>query len=290
MDDLERIRKNAAGLKVEQDLLELFSAGREEELEIPTRNGITHVYVYYPEHEQENNPVFINLHGGGFVKGHREQDVVFSRNICQNTGCIVYDIDYKTAPEKKYPYALHEAYDVTKYLWEHADSLGLDRNRFVMAGHSAGGNLTLGVGIMAGYRKEFKLAGLICDYPPVDLVKDPEQKRFGDDPTVRPPVSDARMYNEWYIDPERRKESTASPAYASEAELATLPPVLLITAGHDTLGEEAEQLAYRMIEAGVTLLAKRVIEADHGFTVRRTAGFEQAEKLIFAFIKQLFEI
>ena len=289
MNDLERIRSQAVGLKVDQDQLALFHAEKEEETDLPTRDGSTHVYIYYPKPRKELYPVFINLHGGGFVKGHREQDVVFCRNICQNAGCMVFDIDYRTAPEKKYPYALHEAYDVVKYLWENAETWQLDRKRFVMAGHSAGGNLTLATAILMGHQREFQLAGIICDYPPVDMVRDPGEKRFADDPTVRPPVADARKYNEWYIDSDRRKESTASPAYATEEELASLPPVLMITAGHDVLGEEAEQLVYRMVEAGVTVTARRVLGADHGFTVRRKPGFEVAEKLIFGFLKSVFD-
>lgn len=288
MNDLERIRTNAAGLKVDEELLTLFSAGREEEIQIPGRNGDVHVFVYYPKKEQETYPVLINLHGGGFVKGHREQDLVFCRNMCQNMECMVFDIDYKTAPEKMYPYALHEAYDVMKYLWEHAENWKLDRSRFVTIGHSAGGNLTLGTAIMAGQSKEFQLAGIICDYPAVDLATDPSEKRFGNDPTVRPPVADARMYNDWYIAPEQRKESTASPLYATMEELAALPPVMMITAGHDALGEESEFLVKRIMEAGTTVIAKRVMGADHGFIVRRKPGFEEAEKLIFGFLKALF--
>ena len=285
MDDLSRIRTNAVGLKMSQEELNLFHARKEEELDIPTREGTTHVYLYYPEEERERCPVFINLHGGGFVKGHREQDVVFSRNICQNAGCMVFGIDYKTAPEKKYPYALHETYDVVSYLYKNAEKWNLDREKFVMAGHSAGGNLIFGTAIMAGKTGEFTLAGLIADYPPVDLYKDPKDKRLADDPAIRPPVADARMYNDWYIDPERRKESTASMIYASQEELAALPPTLLITAEYDFLGEEGEAFAYRLLEAGVTVTAKRVMGADHGFTVRRKPGFEEAEKLIFNFLK-----
>lgn len=288
MNDLERIRSQAVGLKVDQEQLELFHAEKEEEVDFPTRGGSTHVYVYYPKPQKRPYPVFINLHGGGFVKGHREQDVVFCRNICQNAGCMVFDIDYKTAPEKKYPYALYEAYDVVKYLWEYGEKWNLDRKKFVMAAHSAGGNLTLATAILMGHEKEFHLAGVICDYPPVDLVQDPGDKRLAQDPTVRPPIADARKYAEWYIEPDRRKESTASPAYATEEELKALPPVLMITAGHDVLGEEAERLVYRMVEAGVTVTARRVLGADHGFTVRRKPGFEVAERLIFGFLKQLF--
>ena len=289
MNDLERIRSNAVGLKVDPQVLSLFSAEREEEMMIPGRNEAIHVYVFYPRKAREIYPVYINLHGGGFVKGYREQDTVYARNICQNAECMVVDIDYRTAPEKRYPYALYEAYDVVKYLWDNASEWKLDKKRFVLGGHSAGGNLTLGTALMAGKSKEFELAGIICDYPAVDLVKDPAEKRFGDDPTVRPSVSDARKYNDWYIALELRKESTASPMYAADEELALLPPVLMITAGHDTLGEEAERLVYRMLEAGVTVLAKRVLEAEHGFIVRRKKGFEKGEELIFAFLRNIFE-
>lgn len=287
MSELDRIRNNAAGKSLDEEQLKLFSSHKEETIDIPTRDGSTHVYVYYPK-EQETYPVFINLHGGGFVKGHRDQDLVFCRNLCQNAHCMVFDIDYKTAPEHRYPYALHEVYDAVSYIYAHAEKWNLDRKKFVMGGHSAGGNLTLAASFLNEQEKRFELQGILLDYPPVDMVKDPGDKRFGNDPTVRPPITDARMYNDWYVDEKYRKNCTVSPAYATDEELSKLPEVLLITAGHDTLGEEAEQLAYRMIEAGVTIQAKRVMEADHGFVVRRKPGFEVAERLIFQFLRKIY--
>lgn len=285
--DLNSVRKNAVGVGLSDEELNRFRAAAEEQIDIPNRYGeTTHLYLYYPQGEGPY-PVFFNLHGGGFVKGHRDQDVVFCRNICQNAKIMVVDIDYKTAPEKMYPYALHESYDAVKYMHDNAEKYQIDTERMIMCGHSAGGNLTLGTAFLMGKNNDFSLKGIICDYPPTDLAKDPGEKRYADDPTVRPPVPQARMYNEWYCVPERRMESTASPTYASEEELAALPAVLLITAGHDVLSEEAEQLAFRMIEAGTTLVVKRVLGADHGFTVRRKPGFETAEKLIFAFLNQM---
>lgn len=285
MNELERVRTQAVGLSVGQEMLELFSAGREEELYLPGREGDIHVFAYWPKEERELYPVFINLHGGGFVKGHREQDVVFCRNLCQNAGAVIFDVDYHTAPEKKYPYALHEVYDAIRYLWDHAEEMRLDR-RFVAGGHSAGGNLALGAAILAGRDGGFELSGIICDYPPVDLFKDPGKKRYANRPDVRPPLKDQRMYMDWYIDPERRKESTASPVYASDEELSKLPPTLIITAEVDVLGEEAEFFAFRLIEAGVTVTARQVKGADHGFVVRRRPGFEEAERLIFGFLRE----
>ena len=287
MIDLSSVRTGAVGLNLSVEELNLFHAAREEQIDIENRYGeSTHLYIYYPEGDGPY-PVCFNLHGGGFVKGHRDQDTVFCRNICQNSGYLVIDIDYRTAPERRYPYALHESYDAVKYMWDHADDYQIDKTRMVMMGHSAGGNLTLGTSFLMEKNREFELAGIICEYPPTDLVKDPGDKRFGNDPTVRPPIPQARMYNDWYCDAELRSESTASPFYASDEELAGLPQTLLITAGHDTLGEETEKLAYRMIEAGTTVTAKRVMGADHGFTVRRKPGYEVAEKLIFAFLREI---
>lgn len=285
---LEQVRESAIGKSLPEEELNRFHAYREEQLDIVNRYGeTTHVYLYYPEQEK-NCPAMFNLHGGGFVKGHRDQDTVFCRNICQNANCVVIDIDYRTAPEKRYPYALHESYDMIKHFWDHAPEYGLDRERFVIAGHSAGGTLALGVSLMMQEENEFSFKGLICNYPPVDLHRDPAKKRLADDPTVRPPIAQARKYNDWYADPEQRCEALCSPALASDEQLGKLPPVLLITAGHDVLGEEAEQMAYRMLEAGTTVLAKRVIGAEHGFVIQRRTGHETAEKLIFAFLDQMF--
>ncbi|RGY98096.1 hypothetical protein DXA13_12425 [Clostridium sp. AM58-1XD] len=80
-----------------------------------------------------------------------------------------------------------------------------------------------------------------------------------------------------------------SPCFASEEQLQALPPVLMIMAGHDVLGEEAERLAARMIRSGTTLTVKRVLEASHGFVVRRAEGYQEAEQLIFPFLSKIFQ-
>ena len=142
---LDSVRSQAVGKNLSEEELNLFHAGHEEERMIPTRNGETHVYIYVPEEKKEAYPVMVNLHGGGFVKGHRDQDVVFGRNMAQNAGYVVVDVDYHTAPEYRYPYALEECYDVTKYVAEHPEEFWTDLSALVLIGHSAGGNLVCGV-------------------------------------------------------------------------------------------------------------------------------------------------
>ncbi|RGY98095.1 hypothetical protein DXA13_12420 [Clostridium sp. AM58-1XD] len=184
----------------------MFETGKEYEWNLSVGGRDIHLYVYYPKELKSAYPVFINLHGGGFVKGHRQQDVVFCRNICQNACCAVFDIDYHTAPEYRYPYALNEVYDTASYLWQHAEELQLDKTKLVIGGHSAGGNLTLAAAFMAQEKGGFVPAGLLVDYPAVDLEQDPAEKRGANGPDVKPPIEDCRKYNDWYVDADKRRD------------------------------------------------------------------------------------
>lgn len=279
-DDLKRIRENAVGIELDEELARQFPVKRQYEVQMPTRHGSVRVYVFRPlGEEKEACPVIINFHGGGFVKGYRGRDTLFSRNLACHTGCVVMDVDYKTAPEQKYPYALEEGYDAVEYIFAHSQEFGIDGKRIILSGQSAGGNLVTGVALMASEKGAFPIRLVILSYPPLDLARDPGGKRLADQDPER--VETARLYNDWYIDENRRQEIYASPVYAPKEKLKGLPPFLIITAEKDPLGDEAEQFARQLLEAGVSVTAKRVAGAKHGFLVRRSQGFEVAEKLIF---------
>ena len=108
MNELERVRSQAVGQEVDQELMERYPVQSQEKMEFPTRYGTVTAYVYRPFSEQEKLPVLINFHGGGFVKGYRGRDFGFSRILAVNGQCLVVDVDYKIAPEYKYPYAVEE--------------------------------------------------------------------------------------------------------------------------------------------------------------------------------------
>jgi acetyl esterase len=132
---LDEIRQNGVGRTVSEELLAMFEVGFSEERMIPTRDGDTHVFVYCPNVPPDKKvvlPLYVNIHGGGFVKGHRQQDIVFCKNICSQVGCVVVDVDYATAPEQKYPYALHQCYDVVKWAYRHPEALGIDKDRIAV--------------------------------------------------------------------------------------------------------------------------------------------------------------
>ena len=283
---LNEVREQAVGKYLSQEEMNRFCVGFEEERMIPTRHGETHIYFYIPDEKRDKYPVLINLHGGGFVKGHRDQDVVFCRNMAQNAGYVVVDVDYHTAPEYRYPYALEECYDVIQYVAEHPQEFLADPDAIALIGHSAGANFVCGVQFMAQESGAFHPMQLILDYPPLSFVNRPEDCRYAYAPYIRISVEQSRKYREWYIDKSQIREITASPLLATQEELELFPPVLMVLAEEDSLSQEGVEFAAKLIDAGVTVYAKRVKGSSHGFTVRRTAGFETAEEMILEVLEK----
>lgn len=247
--ELERVRAEAAGIELDEELAARFPVKSRQKLEIPGDEADITVYLYEPENRTGVTPLIINLHGGGFVKSYRGRDIILSQNFAWHTGCLVADVDYKTAPEKKYPYAQMEGYRVVEYFYQHAEQYRIDPQRIILSGQSAGANMIIGIAMRFLRREEHPVCQLIMAYPPLDLYKDPMEKPFTESEEEKKMAINGRLYNDWYIDEELRRESYASPVYASEEELRGLPPVLLLTGGLDSLGEEAERFTYQLIRA-----------------------------------------
>ena len=287
--ELERVRAEAVGIELDEELAARFPVKSREKLEIPGDTADICVYLYEPENRTDVTPLIINMHGGGFVKSYRGRDVILSQNFAWHTGCLEADVDYKTAPEQKYPYAQLEGYRVVEYFRAHAAQYRIDPDKIILSGQSAGANLILGIAMRFLAGNERPIRQLIMAYPPLDLYKDPMEKPFAETEDQKKMAINGRLYNDWYIDADKRRESYASPVYASEEELVGLPPVLMLTGGMDSLGEEAERFTYQLIRAGVPVTAKRFLTAKHGFLARRISEFAEAEKMIFDTIRQIKE-
>lgn len=308
---IKHLRDTGAGNTVSEEAMNMYPVRKTDDMTVPTRDGETHVYIHYPDSGQSRYPIFINIHGGGFIKRHREQDTVFSKNICSRAGCAVIDIDYAPAPEQKYPYALHQCYDVVKWAVGNSELLQLDPAYISLCGHSAGGNLAAAIAILNNVRQDFNIALQILDYPCLDLYTPPQFKRnayknprklppefaklchsvyvdgeYGFDPTASSRV--AQLYTGVYIDDECRLDPTASPLFAPGEMLTGLPEALIFTCGDDIWGEEAEKYAYRLLEAGVPVTARRFLNSSHSFVVRRKDQFEEAENMIFHALDRIF--
>ncbi len=273
-------RRQVMSAVVPDELMRQYPA-QVEELAIPSEEGDIRAFMSTPD-EMKNPEMFIlNMHGGGFIRGRTENDELFCRKLNHAFSCRVLDLDYKIAPDYPFPIAVHEAYRTLRWVFENAKTLGIDPNRVVLMGHSAGGNLCVGA-VMRSLEEHRELpACLVCEYPPLDLYTDPgEKKSMG----KGIPAERARLYNLYYCDRELQKDPYCSPIFAPDRMLEGFPPTLMITCGFDSLCNEAEEFALRLARCGSEVTVRRFLGANHGFTIYRSEGHEEAFRLIRSYI------
>ncbi|KQY94740.1 esterase [Paenibacillus sp. Root52] len=263
-----------------------FSVQRQEVF-IPTSVGETRVLIYTPEPDPgEPLPAFINMHGGGFIAGDAEGDDPWCPLIAHEARCVVINIDYRLAPEHKFPTAVHECYDVAVWVHEHPEEFGIHAEKLAIGGHSAGGNLAAAVCLLNKQRgDQLPIVLQILDYPPLDLHTDPALKPSFPEAI---PAEVARMFNAMYLDnPADAQNPLASPVFAESLE--GLPEALIITASKDSLAAEARDYADKLEQQGVKVHFKPYEDVPHGFThhgdiaIAEDAWYLMCDKLKDAF-------
>lgn len=283
---VEEIRNSGIGKSLSPEQLNRYHVGKEWDMEIDTRVGKTLVHMYWPEDAVGKTPLYINIHGGGFVKGRRDQDIVFCRNICSRSGVAIADIDYVPSPAMRYPGQVYACYDVVQYFAEHAEEMNVDRSRIAVGGHSAGGNLTAALILMAIDNGAFVPALQILDYAGLDMSIPAVTKRNGDS-NPRIPAWKADFYDKMYVDPEDAKEVYCSPGLAADEQLAKEPATLMIYCENDTFCDENAEFQRRLLAQGVPVYGKRFLHSSHGFTVQRRDEYEEAERMILTALKEM---
>lgn len=223
-----------------------------------------------PERAEASSPMpaaVLYLHGGGWVSCDGEVYDRFVRDLAAAAGAVVVFVEYSRAPEARYPVAVEEGLAVLSWLSGHGADAGVDPRRIAVAGDSAGGNLAAAVTIAAKDRgvPSPRCQVLLC--PVTDATGGagwPSWDGFGDGPIAG--ARDLAWFWDHYLpDRSRRAEPTASPLSASLAQLAGLPPALVITAEFDTLRDQGEAYASKLMEAGVPVVATRYLGTIHAF-------------------------
>jgi acetyl esterase len=234
-------------------------------------------------------PLFIDLHGSGFVVGHAEMDDPYMMRLCEGSRIKVLNVDYSLAPEHPFPQAIEEIYAVARYAKVHADELGIDPRRIAVGGHSAGGNFAAAVALMDIERQELGLRGVILDYPPLDVYTDASEKPS---PVGGIPVESARISDaSYHLDREGRKNPLISPLFATPEQLRYFPPAQIITAGLDTLCAEAIRFSEKLKQAGVPVDHRHFPDSQHGFTHMPVPEADAAWQMMIDFLKHyLWEI
>jgi acetyl esterase len=222
-------------------------------------------------------PVVVYFHGGGWVLGNIESHEGICRALANAGGVIVVTVDYRLAPEHRFPAAAEDAYAATRWAAEHAAGFGGDPRRIAVAGDSAGGNLAAVTCLMARDRGGPRVDFQVLLYPITDYnINTGSYTDFADGFFLT--RAEMAWYWEHYVEKaEDRRHPHASPSRA--ADLSRLPPALLITAEFDVLRDEAEAYACQLQAAGGAAKLRRYDGMIHGF-IRRYPFFDQGRAAI----------
>ncbi len=242
-------------------------------LTIPTSYGNVRTLTYGFE-ESDVRPLFIGLHGGGFVLGNPEMDEVINNEFIRDGKFKILSIEYAKAPAKPYPAALEQIYEVILYIIKESRRYGIDTGCIGIGGHSAGGNLSLAVCLKALQTGEITFNCLVLDYPPLDIATDPDNKP---QPKGCIPPDIAKVFNACYVGEKDPKDMLISPFFASDEIVKRLPPSIFILPGMDSLYEEGKALYERMVKLGCDTRSFEYPSQKHGFTLY---GSEEARDAI----------
>jgi acetyl esterase len=232
-----------------------------EDSQIPTPDGPVPVRIYTPEGDGPF-PVLVYFHGGGWVIGTVDTIDAPCRALANRAGCVVVSVDYRLAPEHKFPAAPRDCYAVTHYVAENAAAYNGDPNRIAVAGDSAGGNLAAVVALLARDRGGPPLAFQLLIYPVTNHSFDTASYRDNAEGYL---LTKNGMV--WFWDHYLRTDEDGFNPYASPLralDLKNLPPAFVMTCEFDPLRDEGEAYAERLREAGVPVEAKRYDGLIHG--------------------------
>jgi len=240
-----------------------IGAVRELTAEGPT--GPIRLRLYRPQGVAASAPlpVLIFFHGGGWVIGDMDTHDVLCRQLTAGAGISVVNVDYRLAPEEKFPAAVDDAWSVTRWVAGHAPELGIDAGRLAVGGDSAGGNLAAVVALLARDHGAPAIRFQVLIYPVVDVgAEAPSYTDFADGFML------TRASMRWFIAHYLRSKDDAVDWRASPLRapsVAGVAPALVVTAGFDPLRDEGDAYARKLREAGVRVDSICYGGMIHGF-------------------------
>ena len=240
-----------------------------DEVKIPGPSGDIPARIYRPRatDKKELLPVLLLYHGGGFMMGDLDTHDNMARFYCNRAEVVVVSVDYRLAPEHKFPAGIEDSYAALCWVGENATALGVDPVRIGVTGDSAGGNFSAVLCQLTRARSGPAVAYQALVYPSTnfDLEADyASRESFGGGDYFLTMQDITWISGLYFRDYEKEKaDLRASPIL--EKDLSGLPPALVITAGFDPLRDEGEEYARRLAEAKVPVEYRCFDTTIHGF-------------------------
>lgn len=266
----EQARELVAPLKLKR---EKVSTTREIWLAGPAGELAARVYIpLSAEDAEELLPTVVFFHGGGWVVGSLDSHDALCRRLCNASGALVLSVDYRLAPESRYPAAVEDAYAATVWASNFIEHFGGDPAQLIVCGDSAGGNLAAAVALMARDRGGPTIIGQWLLYPITDYSFETESYRTNGAGYFLTTETMKWFWDHYLADSAQGIEPYASPLRAT---LAGLSPAVVLTAEFDPLRDEGLAYADHLEQAGVPVARVACAGQIHGF-LRRMDLFPEA--------------
>lgn len=257
----------------------IHPVGQVDEGSLPGPGGPLGYRLYSPSQDDDRLGLVILLHGGGFVFGSVDgyYDHV-SRVLCEDARCRVLSLNYRLAPENKFPAASDDAMAALRWARAHALALRIDPDRIVIAGGSAGANLAAVTALRNRDERGPALRGQLLWYPMVDYHSPPSASSLSYAEGYYLTRADTQWFWQQYLnEPTEAAQPYAVPLEASD--LSGLPPALVIAAEYDPLRDGALNYAQAMAAQGVQVQQTCYAGMVHGFMAFPTPVADQALQL-----------
>jgi acetyl esterase len=224
---------------------------------ITAEGGLLVLNIVKPVHTKGILPVFLFIHGGGWVLGDFPTHERLVRDLVVNSGAAAVFVNYTPSPEAHYPTAINQAYTALQWVAANGLEIGVDGNRLAIVGNSVGGNMTAAVSLMTKDKKGPKIRLQVMMWPVTDANFETESyNQFATGRFLTKKMMQW-FWDNYTTDPGQRSEIYASPLRATKSQLAGLPPAFIAVAENDVLRDEGESYARNLDAAGVKVTAVR---------------------------------
>jgi acetyl esterase len=258
---------------------------RTEDRTIAGPRGDIPIRIYTPEGESPM-PIMVYYHGGGWVLGSIDIADKPVRQLAQTTRSVVVSVEYRMAPEDKFPAPVEDCYAATVWTAEHAAELGGDPERLVVIGDSAGGNLAAAVTLCARESGGPQIAYQVLIYPVTDYDFDRPSCIENGEGYLLTRQGMRWFWGHYLNDAAEGADWRASPMRA--ADMSNLPPALVVTCEYDPLRDDGQAYAQRLRDAGVAVKEHRFDGMIHGF-LTMTAVLPHGQELMEEIATELQE-
>ncbi len=233
---------------------------RVENIAVPAPHGGIPVRVLVP-HETPRG-IIIYYHGGGWVIGNIDESETLGRQLAERTSCTVVLVEYRLAPEHRYPAAADDAYTALEWVGAHTGELASEGAPVIVMGDSAGGNLSAIVAQRARHDGP-PVSMQVLVYPVTD--DDFDNGTYGDPENQLMLTRDSMIWFWDHYAPDEASRSNVDASPLRATDLSGLPPAVVLTAQHDVLRDEGEAYAKKLEAAGVPVVHRRFPGQMHGF-------------------------